>query len=78
MKRRVQIGVTINLGNYENLKIDVSRDVNTMHDYQRLHYDLQDILKDFADQTQGPTQEAFNRYRNRIAISPEIIRRGNI
>ena len=72
---RITLGITVNLGNYENIRIEVERNIHSMSDYIHLHRELTGVLDDFADQTDGPTRDAFIRYRNRVAIDPRAVSR---
>ena len=68
---KIQISTTINLGNYENLKIDIEKDVKTPEDYTKLRSELYDTLTSFASNATGATQDLILKYRNRIGLVPE-------
>jgi hypothetical protein len=67
---KIKISTTINLGNYENLKIDVERNVKTLADYIKLRDELYDTLTDFATNATAVTQDLIVKYRDRVGIVP--------
>lgn len=67
---KIKISTTINLGNFENLKIDVERNVKTLEDYTKLRNELYDILTDFASNATEVTQDLIVKYRDRVGIVP--------
>ena len=64
-RRTVTIGVTINLGNYENLHLEVSDTAETLAEAAALRRFLADVLGDFA-QNNATAKDAVDRYKERI------------
>jgi len=67
---KIRISTTINLGNYENLKIDIERNVKTLEDSTGLRNELYDIITLFASNATDPTRDLILQYRNRIGLIP--------
>lgn len=70
---KISIGVTINLGNYENIRIDVSRNIHTIADYIDLHRELFGVINDYTNSTVGLTHEAFAKFQSRVLVDPKNI-----
>lgn len=67
---KIKISTTINLGNYENLKIDIEKNVKTLDDYTGLRNELYDTLTSFASNATDVTRDLILQYRNRIGLIP--------
>jgi hypothetical protein len=64
-KREMSIGVTVNLQNYESLRIEVEDDVETEEDVRSLVAFLDETLALFGRGDQA-TEKAVNHYRKRV------------
>ncbi|HJJ48101.1 MAG TPA: hypothetical protein O0X39_03795 [Methanocorpusculum sp.] len=69
-RRTVTIGVTINLGNYENLHLEVTDTAETPAQAANLRRFLADVLDDFA-QNNATAKEAIDKYRERVLLDAE-------
>jgi hypothetical protein len=69
-RRTLSIGVTINLGNYENLHLEVSDTAETTAQAADLRRFLADVLDDFA-QNNATAKDAIDKYRERILLGAE-------
>lgn len=64
-KRSVTIGVTINLGNYESLRLEVSDTAETKSDADELRSFLSDVLDGFGNNN-ATTKSAIEKYKEKI------------
>ncbi len=64
-KRTVTVSITINLGNYENLRLEVSDAAETKEDADALRYFLADILDGYANNN-ATAKAAIDKYKERI------------
>ncbi len=64
-KKEVTIGITINLDNYENLRLDVEGDVETREDVDDLITFLDEMLARFG-RADPATAERVDAYRRRV------------
>jgi len=64
-KREMSIGVTVNLQNYESLRIEVEDDVESEEDVRALITFLDDSLALFG-RGDAATEKAVNHYRKRV------------
>lgn len=69
-KRTMSIGVTINLGNYENLHLEVSDIAETRSDAGELRRFLSDVLDDFAANN-AAAKQSIDKYREKILDDSE-------
>lgn len=68
--RTLSIGVTINLGNYENLHLEVSDTAETKEAAASLRRFLASVLDDFA-QNNASAKEAIDKYKERVLDDSE-------
>ena len=64
-KRTVTVSITINLGNYENLRLEVSDTAETKEDADALRYFLADVLDGYANNN-ATAKAAVAKYKERI------------
>lgn len=64
-KRSVTIGVTINLGNYESLRLEVSDTAETKSDADKLRSFLSDVLDGFGNNN-ATAKSAIEKYKEKI------------
>lgn len=64
-KRTVTVSITINLGNYENLRLEVSDTAETKEDADALRYFLADVLDGYANNN-ATAKAAVDKYKERI------------
>lgn len=64
-KRTVTVSITINLGNYENLRLEVSDTAETKEDADSLRYFLADVLDGYANNN-ATAKAAVDKYKERI------------
>ena len=69
-KRTVTVSITINLGNYENLRLEVSDTAETKEDADALRHFLSDILDGYANNN-ATAKAAVEKYKERILADAE-------
>lgn len=69
-KRTVTVSITINLGNYENLRLEVSDTAETKEDADALRYFLADVLDGYANNN-ATAKAAVDKYKERILADRE-------
>lgn len=70
-RRTLSIGITVNLEHYENLRLEVSGQVENQEDAQELVQYLDSVLGSFGRQDPA-TAERIESYRRRVLSSPPI------
>ncbi|MDO5844092.1 MAG: hypothetical protein Q4Q53_02965 [Methanocorpusculum sp.] len=69
-KRIVTIGVTVNLGNYESLRLEVSDTAETKSDADELRAFLSDVLDGFGNNN-ATAKSAIEKYKDKILSDSE-------
>lgn len=69
--RTVTVSITINLGNYENLRLEVSDKAETKEEADALRYFLADILDGYGNNN-ATAKSAIDKYKERILADAEI------
>lgn len=70
-KKEVTIGITINLENYENLRLEVEGDAETQEDVDDLITFLDGVLARLGRSDQA-TAERVDAYRRRVLAAPRV------
>jgi len=68
--RTVTVSITINLGNYENLRLEVSDKAETKEDADALRHFLADILDGYGNNN-ATAKAAIDKYKERILADTE-------
>ena len=63
--RTVTVSITINLGNYENLRLEVSDKAETKEEADALRYFLADVLDGYGNNN-ATAKAAIDKYNERI------------
>ncbi|HJJ68925.1 MAG TPA: hypothetical protein O0X21_02455 [Methanocorpusculum sp.] len=63
--RTVTVSITINLGNYENLRLEVSDKAETKEEADALRYFLADVLDGYGNNN-ATAKAAIDKYKERI------------
>lgn len=71
-KKKLSIGITINLENYENLRLEVDGEVTGAGDAEELIAYLDGVLAQLG-RTDEKTAERIDSYRRRVLAQPETI-----
>lgn len=69
-RKNLAIGITVNLENYENLRLEVSGEVSAEEDVEELIRFLDGVLSRFG-RGSPETKERIESYRRRVIQSPE-------
>lgn len=68
--RTVTVSITINLGNYENLRLEVSDKAETKEEADALRYFLADVLDGYGNNN-ATAKAAIDKYKERILSDAE-------
>jgi hypothetical protein len=76
-KKKLSIGITVNLENYENLRIEVDGEVATREDAEALVAYLDEVMAGMG-RSDPATARKIDSYRSRVLSIPGIRREGEI